>query len=98
MTISVANGILSLSFKAPAAKMNTILSNAAAKLYENFPYYDNNDPPQVIPFAELSNELKLNIIDQHVRKSIIAAARDNIIETQVEAARIAAEQVDQSIT
>ncbi len=98
MTISVANGVLTLSFKAPAAKMNTILSNASAKFYENFPYYDNNDPPQIIPFASLTNEQKLNIIDQHVRKTIIAAARDNIIETQVEAARITAEQVDQSIT
>jgi TRAP-type C4-dicarboxylate transport system substrate-binding protein len=98
MTITVANGILTLSFKAPTAKMNTILSNSSAKFYENFPYYDNNDPPQVIPFASLTNEQKLNIIDQHVRKMIIAAARDNIVETQVAAARVSAEQVDQSIT
>jgi hypothetical protein len=98
MTISVANGVLTLSFKAPTAKMNTILANASSRFYESFPYYDNNDPPQIIPFASLTNEQKLNIIDQHVRKMIIAAARDNIIEIQVEAARITAEQVDQSIT
>jgi hypothetical protein len=69
--------------------MNKVLLNAAEALYPGYRLFDNNIPSRPIPFSDLTNAQKLEVINKHVRQIIISAAIKN-----VEAAAIVASQSD----
>jgi hypothetical protein len=98
MAITVINGTVTLTYAATQAQLTKVLSNAAQYLYPRYQLFDNSEYPAPIPFSTLTNAQKLAIIDKHIRREIVEAAKSNVSETLVSTARTTAEKDDQTIS
>jgi len=85
----VVNGKLKVVFwyQADLAKTQAILEDAAEYLW-NSVYGEYDEEGNLLPFADLSNQEKLNLVDRHVRQVIIDLANSF---KSTEAQRIARE-------
>jgi len=77
MSITYANGTITLTYTALPAQMTKVLLNAAEALYPSYRLYDSGKPRRPIPFASLTNAQRLEIINKHVRAVIVSAAEAN---------------------
>ena len=89
----VENGSLRVTFTyvSPTAKMQEVAEDAAHYLWEHG-YGDHGTEEEPIEFEDLTNQGKLDLIDQHVKRVIIDIATDYHVNNEQFLAREAAQE------
>ena len=82
---------ITFEYQGELAKVQSIVEDAAEYLCHAYPLEDEEG--ELIPFADLTNNQKLDILDQHVKRVILDAA--NTFKS-TEAQRIARESEAES--
>jgi len=81
-----ANTTVTFAYTAPTQKVVDTAEAAAHYLWEHG-YGDHGDEENPILVSDLTNQQKLNLIDQHVRRVILDIAKDYHVNSEQEAAR-----------
>jgi multidrug efflux pump subunit AcrB len=89
---------VSFDFTADLDKAQNAVNKASEFVYSAYMVVDNSDPlnPIITPWEDLTNQEKLDVLDKHIKRTIMDAARAQLIQTAVNDARDLAE-VDDSI-
>lgn len=79
---------VTFAYTAVTVKAQETVNQAAAHVYHVYPILDESG--EIVPFENLTNQQKLNILDRHILRVILDAARANLVNEATEAARQAA--------
>lgn len=87
-SINAADGktTLTLKYTAGSARMQALLEGAAQALYaQGQTWWTEDEPPP--PFEKLTNAQKLGMISNFVKQSLLAAHRQQLVDSAVGAAK-----------
>lgn len=87
--VSGSNTTVRFEYTATTVKISNILNAAAHYLFDNKFGTDINNPPPV-PFASLTNQQKLNLLDDHLKRVIMDLAKSYNANNAADTARDAA--------
>lgn len=95
MTVNISAGTITYTRTSTNVKMNRIAMAAAEYLYPHYPVTKLVDGhEQVIPFAELTKGQKESILDKHLTRVLMDAAKTQAVIVAMEAARVTAQAED----
>lgn len=95
MTITYANGTLTITYTGDPAKIARTLLLAAQHFYPHYPIYGANG--DMIPFDSLTNAQRMSIIDAHLKRVILDAARTYNVNAAMEVAKTQAQTDEPTI-
>ena len=88
-TVDGSNLVINFQYSAPVDRATEVTVSAAHYLWEHG-YGDHGTEEEPILFDDLTNQDKLNLLDQHVLRVIMDIAQDYHVNARQEAERILA--------
>ena len=90
-TVDGSNLVINFQYSAPVDRATEVAVSAAHYLWEHG-YGDHGTDEEPILFDDISNQDKLNLLDQHVLRVIMDIAQDYYVNSRQEAEGILAKE------